>query len=155
MTNNLSFSIFQERSSQHYNKLPAEEKKKKKWPFCISWTSSRPISQDAYHELSQQEPELPRSYLIKGCQRSFFLFFFLRLRLPLYILNAFRNKLSVLSVLLCLYTGRFVADCVHKWTASGLLFFFAKLLHAKPSKHTNGESVIVITCNVVVCNRAG
>lgn len=29
-----------------------------------------PISHDAYHELTQQEPERPRGYLIKGCLRS-------------------------------------------------------------------------------------
>lgn len=29
-----------------------------------------PISHDAYHELTQQEPERPRGYLIKGCQES-------------------------------------------------------------------------------------
>ncbi|CAH3163293.1 unnamed protein product [Porites lobata] len=29
-----------------------------------------PISHDVYHELTQQEPERPRGYLIKGCQQS-------------------------------------------------------------------------------------
>ena len=87
-------------------------------------------------------------------------------------LCTFQTRLGISClcwVFLWLYTGRFVADCVHKWTASGLLFFFAQILHAKPSKHVRVEnlaasrekflvlsqSVIVITCNVVVCNRAG
>ena len=28
------------------------------------------VSQEAYHELTQQEPELPRSYLVEACQKS-------------------------------------------------------------------------------------
>jgi len=28
------------------------------------------VSQEAYHELSQQDSTLPRSYLVKGCQQS-------------------------------------------------------------------------------------
>ena len=47
------------------------------------------------------------------------------------------------------------------YTVSGLLFFFAKLLHAKP-KHTGSEAAsrekqgrLNYNNNVVVCNRAG
>ena len=47
------------------------------------------------------------------------------------------------------------------YTASSLLFFFAKLLHAKP-KHTGSEAAsrekrgrLNYNNNVVVCNRAG
>ena len=28
------------------------------------------MSQEAYHEITQQEPKLPKSYLVEACQRS-------------------------------------------------------------------------------------
>ena len=56
------------RKTQSYHNLPEEEKNKVMSILYIMDKFS--VSIPAYHELSQQEPTLPRSYLIEACQQS-------------------------------------------------------------------------------------
>ena len=49
-----------------YEKLPEAEKEKIRGILFIMDKYS--ISWEAYHELSQQDQTLPRSYLVQGCQ---------------------------------------------------------------------------------------
>lgn len=52
---------------QSYERLSVEDKQKIKSILYIMDKFS--VSQEAYHELTQQDPTLPRSYLLKGCQQ--------------------------------------------------------------------------------------
>ena len=49
-----------------YEKLPEAEKEKIRVILFIMYKYS--ISWEAYHELSQQNQTLPRSYLVQACQ---------------------------------------------------------------------------------------
>ena len=49
-----------------YENLPEAEKEKIRGVLFVMDKFS--ISWEAYHELTQQEQTLPRSYLVKGCQ---------------------------------------------------------------------------------------
>ncbi|XP_078347604.1 uncharacterized protein LOC144632757 [Oculina patagonica] len=53
---------------QSYDRLPEEDKQKIKSILYIMDKFS--VSQEAYHELTQHDRSLPRSYLVKGCQQS-------------------------------------------------------------------------------------
>ena len=60
-------SYFPSEKKMHaYEKLPEAEKEKIRGILFIMDKYS--ISWEAYHELSQQDQTLPRSYLVQGCQ---------------------------------------------------------------------------------------
>ena len=62
----ISFIFFTiDKKCQTYESLPPEEQKKIKSILYIMDKFS--VSQEAYHELTQQDPALPRSYLVKAC----------------------------------------------------------------------------------------
>jgi len=53
-----------------YHNLPEEEKNKVRSILYYMYMDKFSVSMQAYHELSQQRPTLPRSYLIEACQQS-------------------------------------------------------------------------------------
>ena len=61
-----NFYSFSEKKKHAYEKLPSAEKEKiRTIPYIMDKFS---ISWEAYHELTQQDQTLPRSYLVEGCQ---------------------------------------------------------------------------------------
>ncbi|KAJ7351778.1 hypothetical protein OS493_035503 [Desmophyllum pertusum] len=61
-------STSKDKKCQTYESLPPEEQQKIKSIIYIMDKFS--VSQEAYHELTQQDPALPRSYLVKACQQT-------------------------------------------------------------------------------------
>ena len=55
-----------EKKKEAYDKLPVAEKEKIRAILFIMGRFS--ISWEAYYELTQQDADLPRSYLVEGCQ---------------------------------------------------------------------------------------
>lgn len=65
---NISFCLITAKKAQSYHNLSEEEKDKVKSILFIMDKFS--VSLQAYHELTQQEQTLPRSYLVEACQQS-------------------------------------------------------------------------------------